>query len=212
MASKDLVKQIIQEKFKLPRSLDLYKELLGKTQIEIYKEEDNVIKCLVKGDSKASIIDTLKQKYPSGTFSYDDLDKFIERSDELHAILKIDGRSLAKRWLKARADLAEELADIAFYTKAMIPELRSEGDNSNAIKAINTLNNLLMNVAQIKGLLGPETQVNTQINVDAGGLAEIKQKLQSKAHFAEFKINSDDKIPTDKKPESENKDTNSDSV
>ena len=32
-------RDLIQEQFKLPRTLDLYKEFLGKTEIEVYKEE-----------------------------------------------------------------------------------------------------------------------------------------------------------------------------
>ena len=209
MSTKDPVQELIKEKFKLPRSLDLYKEFLGKTQIEIFKEESEVIRRLIKGDSKASIIDSLKEKHPDGSFSYEDIDKFLERSDELHDVLKIDGHSLARRWLKAKADIAEELADIAFYTKSLIPKLREEGDNTNALKAVSTLNTLLMNIAQVQGLFSPATQVNTQINVDTGGLAEIKQKLRSKAHHADFKVITDDQVPTDSKPESQNEKPNS---
>ena len=209
MSTKDPVQELIKEKFKLPRSLDLYKEFLGKTQIEIFKEESEVIRRLIKGDSKASIIDSLKEKYPDGSFSYEDIDKFLERSDELHDVLKIDGHSLARRWLKAKADIAEELADIAFYTKSLIPKLREEGDNTNALKAVSTLNTLLMNIAQVQGLFSPTTQVNTQINVDTGGLADIKQKLRSKAHHADFKVTTNDQVPTDPKPEPQNEKPNS---
>lgn len=195
--SNDPVKDLIKENFKLPRTLQLYKEFLGKTEIEQVKEEDEVIRRLVKGDTKISIIEFLQKRHPDRKFDYTDLDKFIERSDELHEILKIDNRSLAKRWLKNSADLAEELADVAFYTKSMITKLEQEGDSSNALKAINTLNTLLMNIGQVKGLLAPQTQVNTQINVNPGGVEAIKQRLRDKAHQADFTIKPNDKVPAE---------------
>ena len=194
--SNDPVKDLIKEKFKLPRSLQLYKEFLGKTQVETYKEEDEVIRRLVKGDTKISIIEYLQQRHPEGRFDYIDLDKFIERSDEIHEILKKDTTSLARRWLKTSADLADELADVAFYTKSMIPELRAQGDSSNAIKAINTLNTLLMNVATVQGLLAPQTQVNTQVVVNPTGVESVKQRMREKAHQADFIIKPNDEIPT----------------
>lgn len=202
--SNDPVRDLIKEKFKLPRSLQLYKEFLGKTEIEQCKEEDEVIRKLVKGDTKISIIEYLQKRHPQGKFDYIDLDKFIERSDEIHDILKIDNTSLARRWLKTSANLADELADVAFYTKSMIPELRAQGDNSNAIKAINTLNTLLMNVGQVQGLLAPQTQINQQINVVPTGIEAIKQRFKEKGHKADFVIKPNDEVPTEQnRPENE---------
>lgn len=205
----DKINALIKEELKLPRTLDLYKEFLGETQIEIYKQENFVITELVKGTSKTKIVEALKTKVPDGRFSLNDLDKFIERSDELHDLLKIEKRSLAKRWLKAKTDVMEELADVAIYTKSLIPELRKEGDNNNALKAINTLNTLLMNISELKGFIGPETQINTLVNVNGNKIDDIRARLRSKAHMADFDVKPEnDEVSTEQtNPENEKTDS-----
>lgn len=207
--SKDRVKNIIEDNFKMPRTLDLYKEFIGKTQIEIYKEEDFVIHSLMKGDPKIKIINTLKDKYPEGKFSYDDIDKFIERSDELHKVLKIDKGSLYKRWLKAKTNCMEELAQLAVYTKGLIPKLQEQRDNTNTLKAVQTMQGLILNMMELEGTRnssGP--QINTQVNIDAGKVDQIRQRLRAKAHHADFVVENDE-VPTEQKERPENESSDS---
>lgn len=210
----DIVKDIIENRFKIPRSLDLYKEFLGKTQIEIYKEENQVIKKLIRGDTKKKIIEDLKTRYPDGRFSYDDMDKFIERNDEIHKLLKIDKTSLSKRWLKAKAECMEELAQLAFYTKSLIPKLQEEGDNNNTMKAISEFRKTLMDFMQLEGHIMPGNQVNTQINIEGDRLSTLRQGLRNRAHKADFVIKQedDDKVSTRPKAEPENEKTDSTEV
>src|SRR4030042_3778051 len=134
--NQSLMNSLINEEAKIPCIIDLYKEIIGITQIEKYKQEDYVIRELVKGTPISQIVIELQNKHQSGGFRRREVEKFIERSEELNVLLNKEKNSLAKRWLKAKTDLIEELAQLAAYTKNLIPELRKEKDNNNTLKAI----------------------------------------------------------------------------
>lgn len=202
----ELINSVLKDELKLPRTLNLYKEFIGKTQIEIYKQEDFVIKELVKGTSINALIPMLKEKVPEGIFTRKDCEKFIERSDELHQLLSKDKTSLARRWLKARGDLTEELAQLAAYTKGLIPKLQEQEDNTNTLRAIVAFQNILMNYAQLEGVMKKGTQVNTQVNINYDKI----QRVKDRAHRADFVVDvEDDEVSTSPEPEPQNERTNS---
>lgn len=194
---------LLERKFtSIPFMVDLYRETIRKSEIEKYKLEDFTIRELMKGTPRTEIIEMLKIKVPEGRFSNYDLEKFIERSRELAKLLKKEKTSLARRWLKAKTDLTEELAQLAAYTKNLIPELKEQGDNTNLLRAITAFQNIIINYASLEGLMqkGPGTQVNTQVNISYDKLEELRKR----AHKANFKLETND-ITTEQKKESKNK-------
>lgn len=201
----ELINSVLKEHFKMPRTLDLYKEFIGKTEIERYKQEDFVIKELVKGTPITQILASLKNKVPEGIFTRTDVEKFIERSDELHDIIGKDNTLLSKRWLKAKTDLTEELAQLAAYTKGLIPKLQDQKDNTNTLRAIVAFQNILMNYALLEGVTKKSTQVNTQVNISYDKIEQIRER----ANKANFILDVDhDKISTPQESVNQNQTPN----
>ena len=55
--NQQVIKSIIENNFKIPRTLDLYKEFIGKTEIERYKLEDFTLTEILKGTSISELTD-----------------------------------------------------------------------------------------------------------------------------------------------------------
>lgn len=198
IAEAGLVKDFLNDNLRLPRTLDLYKEMIGKTQIEIYKQEDEVIRKLVRGIPKYKIVNDLKDTIPEGNFSTTDLDKFIERSDELHQLLKIDKSSAVKRYFNAKARCMEELAELGLAMKELVPKLQEKKDDTNTLRAMNSYKDLILNIMELEGWKSATFGNATQINISGDRIEKIKQR----AHRADFlmknAINENDKVSADK--------------
>jgi len=187
--SKNMLKEIIETDFSsLPKAYDLYVEFLGKSEIEKHKEEDFVLRELLRGTKEKIILDTLKTKYPEELqcFTKKDLLKFIERNKEITTYLERDRNITARRHIEAKTQVLETLAGLSKYTERMIIELREEKDNTNAIAAMRVLIQTLKNVSELQGFIkSPEDgqPVKNIINIISD-----KYDLKDKAHRAEFKI------------------------
>ena len=87
----DVVKDVVEKQLPtLVGATDLYKAFLGQSNVEKVKEEDWVMREILKGTSRNKIIQTLQAKYPETYFSYDDLEKFIARNNEKLLIYELN--------------------------------------------------------------------------------------------------------------------------
>lgn len=204
MVDQEKVKDIIKDVHNISTGKvnELYKLYLGKTNIERYKLESLAINLLIKGEPKKSILNQLKQACPEGSFTYDDLERFIERNDEIVGFLLEDNRRLALRHFKAQEDCLEELSALALFTRSFIKDLKDEKDNANLNAAIRTLSQLVMNVAELRGFKVPNNNVmiNNVINSERDKRINELRKRAHQANFnvVDIKVKKDDKVPEER--------------
>lgn len=164
---------------------DLYREFIGLTDIERFKEEDYVLRSLLRGHTRAAIIRGLQEKHPDGTFTVTDFEKFLARNQEVVKSMGKEVTMSARRHLAARAQCGEMLAGLALYTQKMITEFRAEGDNTNTVAAIRALNSTLENYMKLEGMVGPENEGGKVVNI-INTISDNKTRLKDKIHNANF--------------------------
>ena len=174
----------------------LYKEFIGKTYIEKYKQEDFVIKEIVRGNTINNIARQLNERVPNvvSTVTWtNDIQKFMERSDELLLYFERDRNDLAKRHLDAKAKVEEQLAELALFTKKLIIEANNKGEIANSISAVNALVKVYQQYNLLTGFgggTGPvsgdpsRNQTNILINIGDTKMESLKDR----ANKADFKI------------------------
>jgi len=202
---KSFVDEIIDTDFPIGRVNDLYKAFIGKTKIEKAKEEEFVIRALMRGKTKAKIIRDLQELHPEVKFSYLDLDHFIERNDDIFQALKKDHHNVARRHLKVREDIEEGMASLIRYTEKLILQLEQEGDRSNQIQALKTLITAYKSYAELAGHIkkNEKTEIKNIVQIESNKLTE---RLKERAHNADFKIIKIDNQKKKKKEEDSNSD------
>lgn len=148
----------------------LYNAFLGLTNIEKAKQEDYVIKEMVKGTKKSQILSYLNDNYPEYVFTYPDLDKFLAKNPEIFRALGKKVESSAIRYLNAKADVMDRMAGLIAYTENLVTKLENQGDNTNTVGAIRALQNSYMDMAKLQGFLkddGKSVNVNIVQQLDS---------------------------------------------
>lgn len=169
---------------------DLYKSFIGLTNIERVKEEDYVLRALLRAESKKKIIETLSAKYPDMKFHYEDLERFIARNQEVVQAMGKEVALTARRHLQAREKCSDVLAGLALYTQKLITELREEGDNTNTIGAIRALNTTLENYMKLEGMIGTQQQEGGKV-INIINTSGEKRGLRDKVHSVNFSEETD---------------------
>ena len=164
---------------------DLYREFIGLTEIERFKEEDFVMRSLLRGKTKTEITRTLREKHPEGIFTMLDFEKFLARNQEIVKAMGQEVTMSARRHLAARAQCGEMLAGLALYTQKMVTEFRAEGDNTNTVAAIRALNSTLENYMKLEGMVGPENEGGKVVNI-INTISDGKSRLKDRIHNANF--------------------------
>jgi len=180
----------------LPVAMDvnlLYSSFIGKTTIEEVSEEDFVIKSLYQGKTKNWIVETLKKKHPEHKFNYDDLEKFMARNRSIVEAMGKEVTLSARRHLKARVDIEENLAGLSLYVQDMVLRMKEEGDHTNEVAAVRALNTTLENYMKISGMIGP-AEGGKVINI-INTLSDKKGGLRDRVHNANFvEVDEDGKV------------------
>lgn len=191
--TQDLMDDTVKELPMVLSSNELYKSFIGLTNIERVKEEDFVLRELLKGTSKRQIITALTAKYPEMAFSYIDLEKFIARNQEIVQAMGKEVTLSARRHLQAREKCSETLAGLAMYTQKLILDFQEEGDNTNTVGAIRALNSTLENYMKLEGMIGTQPEGGKVINV-INTISEKKGSLRERVHSVNFIEEKDGKV------------------
>lgn len=191
--SKSKVDDVLNTDFSnLPNANELYRELQNQTKIERYKEEDTVIKSLLSGKKKNSIVRDLNLKYPEAKFKQEDLDKFMERNQEVTKALEKAKNQLSRRHFAAKVQIEEKMADVILMVERLIKKYDDKEDPQSTISALNVLNKSIMNYSKIAGFLDDNQGEEDNRSV-IKRVSDEKESLAEKAHDASFKIIDDKK-------------------
>lgn len=202
--AKDKVNEIIQNGFlELPTGRELYQEFVRESQIEKSKEEDYVIRSLMKGMTKKGIVKELVLKHPQEKFSVDDINRFLDRNKDIVELLEKEKSQLARRHLDAKVKIEEEIAEVAMFTKKLISKYDEQKDNASTLQAINTLMKLLVNYSKIAGFYDAHSDQPTNQNI-IQIISEKNSTIASKMVEADFKMHKmieNEKDNPEEKPE-----------
>lgn len=171
---------------------DLLVEFRKKTGIEEYKEEDFVLRELVRGTPMKHICEKLNQKHPEHNFSITEFKTFLDRNKEIVKSLENSMTNVSRRHLAARTQVEEEMADLYLFTKELLKKFNNEGDNNATLGAIKALNLTLVNYCKLVGMGGfNNSGVTTNIEVNVG------EKREAKTLEANFKMVDTEEITKD---------------
>lgn len=186
----DMVGDMVEKKLSMFDDVDqLYKEFIGMTNVERAHEETFVVSEIMKGTSKSKIIEMLKQKHPELTFSYQDLEKFMVRNDEIVSSLSKEKRMLARRHLDSREKVSDAMASLALYVRKMIPEMEKGEKTQDKIAAIRALKDVYESYAKIEGFYKSEGTTNVNI---IQGLSENRSHKLRRVADADYDIIEED--------------------
>lgn len=176
----DEIEDQIEADLPIIRNADsLYNAFIGMTTVEKVKEEDFVLKSLLRGATKNSILRQLKDRHPDTKFTRTDLEKFLSKNPEVFRAMGKTVEKAARRYLQSKEDVNEQMASVIMYTQGLIPELKAEGDNTNTIAAIRALQSAIMSYAQLEGHTTEDN--NVQVNIVqqlSEGRTNIKDKVK----------------------------------
>ena len=184
---KDKINEILNTDFKkLPSANELYKEMMGQSEIERFKLEDYVLDQIIRGKTKTSIIRDISAREPEGKFSMNDLEKFIERNKQVTQSLEKQKTSLARRHLNAKANVEEELAQVAMFTKQLIKKYDGRNDHANTISAIKAFEGLLVRYAKLAGFWNTDMDETPKNIIQI--ISDKKSDVAQKIVRADFKM------------------------
>ena len=206
--SKDRVKDIIETDFsKLPNANELYKEFVSISEIEKVKEEDFVIDQLMRGRTKSSIIKELSMKHPTNSFSDYDMTKFLDRNDQIVKELEKQKTQLARRHLNAKVKIEEEMAQMFLYTKKLVDEYRSQGDNNNTVAALRTAMDMMVKYSKLAGFYGEDAKVKEPTKNVINIITDQKANIAKKIVKANFNLVTEHEKNDEKKDQNETTDS-----
>ena len=136
-------------------------------KIVLLKEEDYVIRSLIRGKSRSKILKCLQKKYPKEQFIAKDIDSFmITYRDILGSERASLEKGYVRRLIKSKTGLNNELIDLAMHAKDMAKRYDEENDNSNAIAAIRAAADIFMKFAKVEGLATDQPEINVNMQMD----------------------------------------------
>lgn len=168
---------------------ELYKEFTEKSKIEKYKEEDNVLRMMIRGQAKSEIIKNLNDKYRKEEvkFTLNDVEKFLSRNTQIIEYLEDDKTRLVRRHLEARTGVEESMRDLLIFTQHHLNKANNEGDTRTTNDTIRTLNDVLKTYAKLKGFDMDNQTTAIQVNI-SDEIVNRKSSLIKKVVEADFKI------------------------
>lgn len=136
-------------------------------KIALLKEEDNVIRAVIRGNPRTKILKQLQDKYPNEQITANDIDNFLLTYRDIIKKESVDiEKTYVRRLIKSKAGLNNELIDLALQAKDMARRYDADGDNSNAIAAVRTVADILMKFAKVEGLTTEQPEVNINMQMD----------------------------------------------
>lgn len=137
------------------------------SKIVLLKEDDNVIRSIIRGVPKTQILTKLQNQYPEEKLTMTDIDNFLYSYKELLVDEKRKMESMVgRRLLKQQEGLTNELIDLAQTTQRLVTKYDEQGDNVNTIAAIRTAADIFMKVGKIEGIFNEKPEVNVNMQMD----------------------------------------------
>lgn len=173
----------------------VFEKIKNLSKIVILKEEDNVIRDLIRGTSKTKVLAGLQKKYPEESITAGNLDSFLMEYRHVldNEVLKLS-KDHARRIVKSQEGLTNELIDLAVTSKDLIAKFQQDDDNTNTIAAIKAASDIFMKVGKVQGIFEekPEVSVNIQmdkvINEVTTQDSELKNKILQGLRGAEVVV------------------------
>ncbi len=174
---------------------DLMKEIGSVSKLALLKEEDNVIRSLIRGTSRVQVLKDLQLKYPKEKLLKRDLDEFIVLYKDVLYNEKTDlEKAYVRRLVKSQTGLTNELINLALKAKDMADRYDSAGDSSNAVGALRAASDIFMKFAKVQGLATDQPEVNINMKMDrvvaevTSDDSEFKKKLMQFVNKKEEKV------------------------
>lgn len=145
----------------------MLQELQTLNKIAMLKEEDEVIRRIIRGNSRANVLKYLQEKYPNEKINRNDVDDFLllYRDILYHEKTNIE-KHYVRRLIKSQEGLTNQLIDLATQATSMANRYDSDGDNSNAVAAIRTAADIFMKFGKVQGLTKEQPDININMQLD----------------------------------------------
>lgn len=131
------------------------------------KEEDNVIREIIRGIPRTKILERLQSLYPEENITKNDLDGFLlYYKDVFQDEAKKLQSSYGRRIMKQQEGLTNELLDLAITTKNLINKFQEDDDNTNTVGAIRVAADIFMKVGKIQGVFNDSPEINLNMKMD----------------------------------------------
>jgi len=154
---------------------DMLKEMAKVCKISLLKEEDEVIRAIIRSKPKTEILRELQTKYPHENLKMTDLDDFlIAYKDIFFDEAKKLQTAYGRRLIKQQEGLTNELVDLAITTKRLVNKFEEEGDNTNTVGALRVAADIYMKVGKVQGIFDDKQEVNVNLQMD-----KMVQKITS---------------------------------
>ncbi len=146
---------------------EMMQELQTLNKLAVLKEEDNIVRDILRGKARTRVLAELQEKYPKDRIVKNDLDEFLVLYKDVLFHKKTDvEKAYVRRLLKSQEGLTNEMIGLADVAKGMIKKYDNEGDNTNAVSALRTAADIFMKFAKIQGLTQDQPEVNINMQMD----------------------------------------------
>lgn len=145
----------------------MLKEMQTLNIIATLKEEDIVIRGILRGRGISSILEDLQKKYPEEKITRRDVEEFILLYKDIIFSQKTDiEKGYTRRLLKSKEGLTNQMADLASKATQMIDRYDEQGDNTNAVGALRAAADIFMKFAKVEGLVKDSPEINVNMQMD----------------------------------------------
>lgn len=184
---RDEIAEVVEDKLpSLVSANALYDAFIGMTNIEHVQEEDFVMKNLLRGKSKNWVITQLENKHPDYSFSYNDLEKFLSKNPEIVEAMGKKAENAVVRYFNSKQKMVNKIASLAAYTEQLIPQLRHEADNANAVSAIRAYKDILKTYMDLEGYTKSDVEGGKVVNIIQQMSEDKSSSLKDRIHNANF--------------------------
>ena len=146
---------------------EMLEQLQTLNKIAVLKEEDNVIRGIIKGKYRKDILEDLQRKYPEERITKKDLDDFLLLyRDVLQNEIVNTEKGYVRRLIKSKEGLTNNMVDLALTAKDMANRYDQDDDHANAVGAIRAAADIFMKFAKLEGLATDQPEVNINMQMD----------------------------------------------
>jgi len=165
---KDIVQDLVPKDQSKGADINMMLEQLQTlNKIAVLKEDDFVIRSIMRGHTRTKILKELQTKYPKETFYIKDIDDFIIfYQDVLYSEKANLEKAYVRRAIQSQAGLSNKLTDLIIYTEQLARKYDEEKDNSATIAAIRTTSDMLMKIGKLQGHFQEKPDVNINMQMD----------------------------------------------
>ena len=154
---------------------DMLAEMAKVCKISLLKEEDEVIRAIIRSKSKAQILRDLQTKYPKENLNMKDIDDFlIAYKDVFFDEAKKMQTAYGRRMIKQQEGLTNELIDLAITSKRLINKYEEQDDNTNTVGVLRVAADIYMKVGKVQGIFDDKQEISVNLQMD-----KLVQKITS---------------------------------